>query len=54
MKKTFARANISRKLAQAVTQMLLLVLFICANTNSCGMVYQPEMPSGVAKYSKIK
>jgi len=30
------------------------VLMISANTNSCYMVYQPEAPKALNRYSKIK
>lgn len=30
------------------------VLLICANTNSCWMVHQPEAPKALDRFSKIK
>lgn len=30
------------------------VMLICANTNSSWMVYQPEAPKALERYSKIK
>ncbi len=41
-------------LAAALSSLLTLVLFVCANTNSCGMVYQPEAPEDLAQFSSIK
>lgn len=34
--------------------LLNLVMILCANTNSCAMVYQPEAPKALDRYSKIK
>lgn len=42
------------QLAKIVTAALCTILFICANTNSSCMVYQPEAPMELKKFSKIK
>lgn len=42
------------RLAKCVTTALCAILFICANTNSSCMVYQPEVPKELNKFSKIK
>lgn len=44
-----------RNLLACVTSSVLgVVLFMCANTTSCTMVYQPETPAGLEKFSKVK
>lgn len=30
------------------------ILFVCANSNSCWMVYQEKAPKALERYSKIK
>ena len=42
------------RFAQYVTVALSAILFVCANSNSSCMVYQPEAPKGLNKVSKIK
>ena len=42
------------QLAALSALLLNLVMLICANTNSCAMVYQPEAPKALDRYSKIK
>lgn len=42
------------KIATALSSILCVVLFVCANTNSCGMVHQPEAPEGLERYSKVQ
>lgn len=42
------------KIAVIAASALYAVLFICANTNSCCMVYQPEAPAGLERFSKIR
>lgn len=54
MNKTAKKNYGVKNFAQLKANIFALALFICANTNSCGMVFQPKMPSEVAKYSKIK
>lgn len=34
--------------------LLNAVMFLCANTNSCMMIYQPEAPKALERFSKIK
>lgn len=39
----------------AISAILLnAVMIICANTNSCAMIYQPEAPNALDRYNKIK
>lgn len=45
---------ITYKVAMIATYVLSVVLFICANTNSCCMVYQPKTPDGLENYSHIR
>ena len=54
MKKTISKLFAPSRLASIVTSVLCAVLFVCANTNSCAMVYQPEMPAEATRFSKIK
>lgn len=42
------------KIATALSSILCAVLFVCANTNSCGMIHQPETPEGLARFSKVE
>ena len=30
------------------------ILFVCPNTNSCWMVYQPEAPKALERFSRVK
>lgn len=41
-------------LAALSAVLLNAVMLICANTNSCWMVYQPAAPEKLARFSKIK
>lgn len=34
--------------------LLNAVMLICANTNSCLMIYQPKAPEALSKFSKIE
>ncbi len=54
MKKINLASMLYRKFAVAVTCVLSAVLFVCANTNSCCMVYQPDVPEGLEHFSKIQ
>ena len=45
---------IMHKLAKVAASMLCAVLFICANTNSCCMIHQPEAPADLEQFSKIR
>lgn len=42
------------KLAKIAVSALCTVLFICANTNSCCMVHQPQTPEELNRFSKIR
>lgn len=55
VKKAISQIFAPSRLASAITtSVLCAVLFVCANTNSCAMVHQPEMPADAARFSKIK
>ena len=54
MKKINFVSMLYSKFAVAATYVLSAVLFICANTNSCCMVHQPEAPEGLEHFSKIQ
>lgn len=41
-------------LAMSFALLLNVVMIICANTNSCAMIHQPEAPKALERYSKIK
>lgn len=41
------------KLATALTAFLGIILFICANTTSCGIIHQPKTPEQLSLYSKF-
>ena len=45
---------VNHRAAMIAAYALCAVLFICANTNSCCMVHQPEMPEGLRDFSKIQ
>lgn len=42
------------RVALAASAVLSAVMFICANTASCSMIYQPETPKGLERFSKIR
>ena len=44
----------ANKIATVISAFLCAVLFVCANTNSCGMIHQPEVPDGLARFSKFE
>lgn len=54
MKQTNALPILMHKLAKFAVSALCAVLFICANTNSCCMVYQPQAPVGIERFSKLR
>lgn len=54
MKKINLASMLCGKFAVAATYVLSAVLFVCANTNSCCMVHQPEVPEGLEQFSKIR
>lgn len=41
-------------LATATVEVLSLVLFVCANTTSSSMIYQPKAPEKLKDFSMIK
>lgn len=43
-----------RKLAKLAVPTLCAVLFICANTNSCCMIYQPQAPEELERFGKFR
>lgn len=47
-------ASASGTWASFVLGALYLVLFICANTNSCTLVYQPETPTDIRRFSRVE
>lgn len=54
MKQTKFAPIFMHKLAQITVSVLCAVLFICANTNSCCMVYQPQTPVELDRFSKLR
>lgn len=52
MKKINVSALLAHKLARFVASALCAVLFVCANTNSSCMIYQPEAPAGLDLFRK--
>lgn len=46
--------SIYYKAAAAMAAFLGVVLFVCANTASCGMIHQPKAPDGLKAFSKIE
>ena len=53
MNKSAFSFRVSHMAAAIVTHILGIILFVCANSNSCCMVYQPKVPEGLEKYSQI-
>lgn len=54
MKKNNVSAVLTHKLAHFAASALCAVLFVCANTNSCCMVYQPETPAGLDRFQRLQ
>ena len=54
MKQTNAPPMLMRKLAKFAVSALCAVLFICANTNSCCMVHQPQAPAELERFNKLR
>ena len=50
MNKTINLASLKLWIATAVSTLLYSVLFLCANTNSCTLVYQPKAPASLEKF----
>ena len=44
---------LTHKLANFSISALCVVLFICANTNSCCLIHQPQTPEGLERFGKI-
>lgn len=40
--------------AKVISSLLCAVLFVCANTTSCTLIHQPEAPSDLRRFSKVK
>lgn len=54
MKKINLNAALMHRIATALSSVLCAVLFVCANTNSCTMIHQPEAPADLERFSKVK
>lgn len=54
MKTQAIAKNIIHWLATVGVSALGAVLFVCANSASCGMVHQPTAPAGLERFSKVK
>ncbi len=54
MKNTTRNNTMKGKVASILSTALCAVLFVCANTNSCFMIHQPQAPHGLHKFSKMK
>lgn len=54
MKQTNALPMLTHKLAKFAVSVLCAVLFICANTNSCCLIHQPQAPEGLERFRKIR
>lgn len=54
MKKMYFRNMMKGKFASILSTALCAVLFVCANTNSCFMIHQPQAPDELHKFSKMK
>jgi len=54
MKQTNVLPMLMHKLAKFTVSALCAVLFICANTNSCCMVHQPQVPVELERFSKLR
>ena len=53
MKKFLNLASAKFWAATTLATILNWVLFLCANTNSCCLVYQPSAPKALDKYKKF-
>lgn len=54
MRSVRIRSLFRKKFAVITTYALSIVLFVCANTNSCCMVHQVKVPAGLEEFSKIQ
>ena len=48
------KATLMHWFAKYATTVLCVVLFVCANTNSSCVFYQPDTPLELKKFSKVK
>lgn len=54
MKNVVTKKLLKQRFTTAFISVLSTVLFISANTNSTLMIYQPKVPVGLSRFSKIK
>lgn len=54
MRKISLRSMMTHRLAMIVSYALIMALFVCANTNSCCLVHQPDAPEALKHFSKIQ
>lgn len=54
MKTKSISKNIMHWIASVGICVLSAVLYVSANTTSCGMVHQPSAPAGLKRFSKVK
>lgn len=54
MKQAKVARRFMHKLAKFAVSSLCAVLFICANTNSCCMIHQPQVPAELERFSKLR
>lgn len=54
MKTKSIAKNTMHWMATVGVSVLGAVLFVCANSASCGMVHQPAAPAGLERFSKVK
>ena len=51
---TKTQRNLAKWAAHVIMRALTLVLFLCANTNSCTLLYQEEVPAEIERFRRIK
>lgn len=54
MKQVKIAPRFMQKFTKFVTSALCAVLFICANTNSCCMIHQPQVPAELERFRKLR
>lgn len=54
MKSKKTKNALFNRFATTFAAMLCAVLYVCANTNSCLMVHQPEAPTSLRRFSKFE
>lgn len=54
MKQAKVTPRFMHKLAKFAASALCAVLFICANTNSCCMIHQPQVPGELERFSNFR